>query len=339
MTYYDVLNVPCDATEEEIKAAYRNMLKAFHPDYYTGDKAFAENMTQRIVEAYSVLKNPEQRRRYDDTISINKGSSKSGFESASDNTKANDTESPENPPQPSERTRRIRPSVVLSLFVLAVSIYAALSLGGQFKSPSVNDSDPVVYFPNNATFYHLKGCPQLAKKHNKASLSEATRAGLKPCGRCKPPVIEDVATEEVQENETTEQSVEANYSGASVNVQSPSKEVIKEPFRNISVTTECDVIYNDHVGDDIYYNVTINGEDVTEGRSISILIGKKNIIIVSCWEDDSDPDYAEETMTYTFTEAGADGGLSLKIPVTIEETSGQYAGNQALCEVSIEFAP
>ena len=44
-------------------------------------------------------------------------------------------------------------------------------------------------------------------------------------------------------------------------------------------------------------------------------------------------------MTYTFTEAGADGGLSLKIPVTIEETSGQYAGNQALCEVSIEFAP
>ena len=114
MTYYDVLNVPCDATEEEIKTAYRNMLKAFHPDYYTGDKVFAENMTRRIVEAYSVLKDAERRRRYDDALSINKDIRKNGTESASNNTKADDIESPENPPQPSERTRRIRPSVVLS---------------------------------------------------------------------------------------------------------------------------------------------------------------------------------------------------------------------------------
>lgn len=338
MTYYDVLNVPCDATEEEIKTAYRNMLKAFHPDYYTGDKVFAENMTRRIVEAYSVLKNPEQRRRYDDTISANSDSCKNDTESASNNTKAEDSKSSEKP-KPSAKTWRIRPSVVFSLSVLAVSIYAALLLGGQFRSHSEDDGDPIVYFPNNATFYHLKDCSQLAQEHNEAPLSDAARAGLKPCGRCKPPAIENVVTEEGQEIETVEQSGEENYSGVSSIVQSPTKEVIEEPFRNISVTTECDVIYNGHVGDDIYYNVTINGEDVTDGRSISILIGKKNTITVSCWEDDSEPDYAEETMSYTFTEAGADGGLSLKIPVTIEETSGQYAGNQALCEVSIEFAP
>lgn len=212
MTYYDVLNVPCDATEEEIKTAYRNMLKAFHPDYYTGDKAFAENMTQRIVEAYSVLKNPEQRRRYDDTISINKGSSKSGFESASDNTKANDTESPENPPQPSERTRRIRPSVVLSLFVLAVSIYAALSLGGQFR-PSSNETPTwdeiystvqsqeedsqeekqprqIVYITENGTKYHREWCSTLARsKKYTVFLTPELIKDYGPCSVCDPPLL------------------------------------------------------------------------------------------------------------------------------------------------------
>lgn len=39
MTHYDVLDVSPTASQDEIKAAYRNMLKAFHPDYYTGDKA------------------------------------------------------------------------------------------------------------------------------------------------------------------------------------------------------------------------------------------------------------------------------------------------------------
>lgn len=212
MTYYDVLNVPCDATEEEIKTAYRNMLKAFHPDYYTGDKAFAENMTQRIVEAYSVLKNPEQRRRYDDTISINKGSSKSGFESASDNTKVNDTESPENPPQPSERTRRIRPSVVLSLFVLAVSIYAALSLGGQFR-PSSNETPTwdeiystvqsqeedsqeekqprqIVYITENGTKYHREWCSTLARsKKYTVFLTPELIKDYGPCSVCDPPLL------------------------------------------------------------------------------------------------------------------------------------------------------
>lgn len=330
MTYYDVLNVPCDATEEEIKTAYRNMLKAFHPDYYTGDKVFAENMTRRIVEAYSVLKDAERRRRYDDTLSINKDIRKNGTESAPNNTNAGGVETPENSLRHSEKTRMIRPSVVFSLSILAITIYAALSLGNQFRPHPADDAEPIVYFTNNATFYHLKDCPQLAREHNEAPLSDTARAGLKPCGRCKPPAIENDETEETSEN---------NIAYQSGSVQGSKKEMIEEPFRSLSVTTKCDVIYNDHVGDNIYYNVTINGEDVTDGSSITILIGKKNIITVSCWEDDSDPDYAEETMTYTFTEAGADGGLSLKIPVTIEETSGQYAGNQALCEVSIEFAP
>ena len=65
MTHYDVLGVSPTASQDEIKAAYRNMLKAFHPDYYTGDKAFAERQTQKIVEAYNVLRDEQRRRDYD----------------------------------------------------------------------------------------------------------------------------------------------------------------------------------------------------------------------------------------------------------------------------------
>lgn len=212
MTYYDVLNVPCDATEEEIKTAYRNMLKAFHPDYYTGDKAFAENMTRRIVEAYSVLRNPTQRRRYDDTLSINKGSCKSGAESTSSNTKADNVKSSEKAPQSSERKWRIRPSVVFSLSVLAVSIYAAVSLGGQFR-PSSNETPTwdeiystvqsqeedsqeekqprqIVYITENGTKYHREWCSTIAKsKKYTVFLTPELIKEYGPCSVCDPPLL------------------------------------------------------------------------------------------------------------------------------------------------------
>ena len=44
MNYYDILGIESDATQAEIKIAYRNMIKAFHPDYYHGDKAFADKI-------------------------------------------------------------------------------------------------------------------------------------------------------------------------------------------------------------------------------------------------------------------------------------------------------
>ena len=68
MTYYDVLSVPPSASSDEIKNAYRNMLKAFHPDNYSGDIDFAEEKTRKIVEAYSVLKNETTRAEYDESL-------------------------------------------------------------------------------------------------------------------------------------------------------------------------------------------------------------------------------------------------------------------------------
>ena len=56
---YQVLGVSRDATDEEIKRAYRKLAKQYHPDANPGDEAAAKKM-QEINDAYDRIKNPEK---------------------------------------------------------------------------------------------------------------------------------------------------------------------------------------------------------------------------------------------------------------------------------------
>jgi molecular chaperone DnaJ len=62
--YYDVLGVPRNASEADIKSAYRKLALKYHPDRNPGDKA-AEEKFKEAAEAYAVLADPEKRARYD----------------------------------------------------------------------------------------------------------------------------------------------------------------------------------------------------------------------------------------------------------------------------------
>ncbi len=62
--YYDVLGVKRDASQEEIKRAYRRLAMKYHPDKNPGDKE-AEAKFKECAEAYEVLGNAEKRRKYD----------------------------------------------------------------------------------------------------------------------------------------------------------------------------------------------------------------------------------------------------------------------------------
>ena len=62
--YYEVLGVSREASEPEIKSAYRKLALKHHPDRNPGDQA-AEETFKEGAEAYSVLGDPEKRARYD----------------------------------------------------------------------------------------------------------------------------------------------------------------------------------------------------------------------------------------------------------------------------------
>lgn len=62
--YYRTLGVPESATKKEIKTAFRNLAKQFHPDRNPGDKKSAKKFRE-INEAYTVLEDDSLRRKYD----------------------------------------------------------------------------------------------------------------------------------------------------------------------------------------------------------------------------------------------------------------------------------
>ena len=65
---YNILEIKKDATQNEIRIAYKKLALQWHPDK-NEDKIFAENKFKKICEAYFVLSNPDQRRQYDIAIS------------------------------------------------------------------------------------------------------------------------------------------------------------------------------------------------------------------------------------------------------------------------------
>ena len=62
--YYEVLGVERNASEQDLKSAFRRLAKDHHPDRNSGD-ASAEQKFKEIAEAYEALKDPQKRAAYD----------------------------------------------------------------------------------------------------------------------------------------------------------------------------------------------------------------------------------------------------------------------------------
>lgn len=70
--FYKILGVSKDATQADLKKAYRKLARKYHPDSNAGDKT-AEARFKEISEAHAVLSDPERRKEYDQLRAMGQG--------------------------------------------------------------------------------------------------------------------------------------------------------------------------------------------------------------------------------------------------------------------------
>jgi curved DNA-binding protein CbpA len=70
LSHYVLLQLPEQATPEQLRQAFRRLSKRFHPDTTSLPASEAEQAFQRLQQAYAVLSDPDSRRRYDAELQL-----------------------------------------------------------------------------------------------------------------------------------------------------------------------------------------------------------------------------------------------------------------------------
>jgi hypothetical protein len=86
MTYYEMLEISGNASEEVIRMAYKALAKKYHPDVYEGDPKEAEEKMKQINEAFEILSDEKKKKQYDEFLHGKKhGVQDKGFQQAPKN--------------------------------------------------------------------------------------------------------------------------------------------------------------------------------------------------------------------------------------------------------------
>ena len=71
-TYYELLRTPPTATLQQLRQAFRQLSKSYHPDTTTLPAPVAEQAFQQLQRAYAVLSDPQARQLYDERLRLSR---------------------------------------------------------------------------------------------------------------------------------------------------------------------------------------------------------------------------------------------------------------------------
>lgn len=167
MNYYQLLKVSSNASEEEIKAAYRKLAFQYHPDKNPGNPQ-AEEYFKLVNEAYRVLSNPEKRRYYDwqllNNVFLTSFQEEHSYKSPRERDEERRRKARENFQEYTRRVSETPPTFSIQRINLVVVLsFAALMLLGLLFYFYMEKWAVETYTENAKNFYHQR---QLEKAFN-----------------------------------------------------------------------------------------------------------------------------------------------------------------------------
>lgn len=124
--HYELLRVKPTASVQEIRRAYRELSKLYHPDTTELSSAIATQKFQALNEAYGVLSNPEQRMTYDNKIGYSRFYVSQAPKDVDSSSKSRPFESRYTYLDPTDRP--LSAGEIFALFILGLTFAACLAL-------------------------------------------------------------------------------------------------------------------------------------------------------------------------------------------------------------------
>jgi len=105
----------------------------------------------------------------------------------------------------------------------------------------------------------------------------------------------------------------------------------------VTISSKCSG-YN-HVGQNWSRYYTINGDSVSSGDKVEIILGQSITIYSKVTEKDTSPDVGRVTEDVEITQEYFDNGFTITHKVSVREDSGRYSGNTAVWTITFTFTP
>lgn len=107
----------------------------------------------------------------------------------------------------------------------------------------------------------------------------------------------------------------------------------------LQVSADAKCSDTNHVGEKWKQEYKVNGQKVTDNKTVTLKAGDEITVYAKITEEDSNPDMGEASKTYVVTRDDLSKGFKVTFNVAVEENGGRYKGSKATWRVTFAFKP